>query len=304
MSPPPLAATAAPADAPASLAAAPSLTGKRRGNPDLGLALRCGARTRAGCPCRAPAIHGKLRCRMHGGRSTGPRTAEGMARLRRGRVGNEAVRYVDRLPADLVGRLMQMPPELMPPPCPSGGLTPAEDRAVLRAEAEALAPWREAIAQAQPTGRAGRARSYAAAGGRSGAQAGVHAPVPPHRDPAGAEDAAGGALADGVTKAHTPDRVADADAGAEAASPTATASPTAPVPIAPMTAQARAHAPEHAADMGRGAATAPLAAHGGAMQRQAEAHAPEGSPAAGGTIPAAGTNRAARRRLKHLQKRS
>jgi hypothetical protein len=166
MLPPPFAATAAPADAPASLAPAPSLSGKRRGNPDLGLALRCGARTRGGCPCRAPAIHGKLRCPAgqargqapHGGRSTGPRTAEGMARLRaartvhgaysaetrarnrhdltalrRGRVGNEAVRYVDRLPADLVGRLMQMAPELMPPPWPSGGLTPAEDRAVLRA---------------------------------------------------------------------------------------------------------------------------------------------------------------------------
>jgi hypothetical protein len=127
--------------------------------------------------------------------------------------------------------------------------------------------------------------------------------VPPHRDPAGAEDAAAGALADGVTKAHAPERATDADAGAEAASPTATASPTAPVPTAPMTAQAGAHAPEHAADVGRGAATAPPAAHGGAVQRQAEAHAPEGSPAAGGAIPAAGTNRAERRRLKHLQRR-
>lgn len=28
---------------------------------------RCGARTRSGTACRAPAMHGKVRCRMHGG---------------------------------------------------------------------------------------------------------------------------------------------------------------------------------------------------------------------------------------------
>jgi len=28
---------------------------------------RCGARTRGGGPCRAPAVQGKTRCRMHGG---------------------------------------------------------------------------------------------------------------------------------------------------------------------------------------------------------------------------------------------
>jgi hypothetical protein len=28
---------------------------------------RCGARTRSGLPCRAPAVRGRLRCRMHGG---------------------------------------------------------------------------------------------------------------------------------------------------------------------------------------------------------------------------------------------
>ena len=28
---------------------------------------RCGARTRSGTPCRAPAVSGKARCRMHGG---------------------------------------------------------------------------------------------------------------------------------------------------------------------------------------------------------------------------------------------
>ena len=28
---------------------------------------RCGAKTRSGKPCRAPAVAGKKRCRMHGG---------------------------------------------------------------------------------------------------------------------------------------------------------------------------------------------------------------------------------------------
>lgn len=42
---------------------------------------RCGAKTRAGSPCKRPAIAGKGRCRLHGGRSTGPRSADGRARI-------------------------------------------------------------------------------------------------------------------------------------------------------------------------------------------------------------------------------
>lgn len=45
---------------------------------------RCGARTRTGTPCRSPAM-GNGRCRMHGGASTGPRTAEGVARVSKAR---------------------------------------------------------------------------------------------------------------------------------------------------------------------------------------------------------------------------
>jgi hypothetical protein len=42
---------------------------------------RCGARTRTGMACKGPAMpNGK--CRMHGGASTGPRTPEGLARIR------------------------------------------------------------------------------------------------------------------------------------------------------------------------------------------------------------------------------
>ena len=48
-------------------------------------APRCGSRTRAGSPCRAPAVRNRKRCRLHGGRSTGPRTAEGLERLRAAR---------------------------------------------------------------------------------------------------------------------------------------------------------------------------------------------------------------------------
>ena len=47
-------------------------------------ARRCGAKTRAGSPCKQPAMRNG-RCRMHGGASTGPRTAEGLERIRAAR---------------------------------------------------------------------------------------------------------------------------------------------------------------------------------------------------------------------------
>jgi hypothetical protein len=56
----------------------------KNGNPvgDLADARPCGAKTRASASCRGPAMKNG-RCRMHGGLSTGPRTAEGLARSRR-----------------------------------------------------------------------------------------------------------------------------------------------------------------------------------------------------------------------------
>ena len=42
---------------------------------------RCGAKTRKGTPCQAPAKQPVGRCRVHGGASTGPRTKDGLARL-------------------------------------------------------------------------------------------------------------------------------------------------------------------------------------------------------------------------------
>ena len=42
---------------------------------------RCNARTRRGTACQKPPMKGKKRCRLHGGLSTGPRTAEGKKRI-------------------------------------------------------------------------------------------------------------------------------------------------------------------------------------------------------------------------------
>ena len=54
--------------------------GNQQGNPMN--APRCGAKTRSGTPCKAPAM-ANGRCRMHGGKSTGPRTPEGLERSRK-----------------------------------------------------------------------------------------------------------------------------------------------------------------------------------------------------------------------------
>lgn len=65
---------------------------KRRGwlknnNPpgDFMKAPRCGAKTRKGTPCRAPAMKNG-RCRLHGGKSTGPKTTEGIERIRQAHI--------------------------------------------------------------------------------------------------------------------------------------------------------------------------------------------------------------------------
>ncbi len=64
----------------------------RNGNPsgDYLAAPRRGARTRAGCSCSQPAMKspggGRGRCRFHGGKSTGPRTAAGLQRARTARL--------------------------------------------------------------------------------------------------------------------------------------------------------------------------------------------------------------------------
>ena len=125
-------------------AAGPLRNGNPRGNPNL--APRCGARTRSGNPCRAPAM-ANGRCRMHGGRCTGPRTPEGMARMTaahtthgkyamvgapqraeqryirtlivRSRLTCAAKRLQAHLPPGMAARLALDPPELKAPMHPS-----------------------------------------------------------------------------------------------------------------------------------------------------------------------------------------
>jgi len=119
--------------------------GNPRGNPNS--APRCGARARTtGCPCRAPAMRNG-RCRMHGGKCTGPRTAEGMARMiaantthgrygaasaaertqqrhvrtvvRRSKLMCAATRLLPYLPAEMAARLEAYPADLRAPKHPS-----------------------------------------------------------------------------------------------------------------------------------------------------------------------------------------
>ena len=66
---------------------------------DLRTSVQCGAKTRTGEPCRAPAMRNKYgkytRCRKHGGASTGPKTTQGRekcskARIKHGRYSKQA----------------------------------------------------------------------------------------------------------------------------------------------------------------------------------------------------------------------
>jgi hypothetical protein len=49
---------------------------------DITKVKRCGARNRRGTACGSPAMRNG-HCRIHGGLSTGPKTAEGVERIRR-----------------------------------------------------------------------------------------------------------------------------------------------------------------------------------------------------------------------------
>ncbi len=72
------------------------------GNPNA--APRCGAQTRQGGVCRQPAMPNK-RCRLHGGKSTGPRTTEGLKRVRSARTSHGQYSADSRRLAGLVRML-------------------------------------------------------------------------------------------------------------------------------------------------------------------------------------------------------
>lgn len=63
---------------------------------DFTKAPRCGARTRRGTQCQCPAM-ANGRCRLHGGLSTGPKTAAGIERIRLARTkhGRNSMRAMD-----------------------------------------------------------------------------------------------------------------------------------------------------------------------------------------------------------------
>jgi len=52
---------------------------------------RCGAKTRAGGPCRCPAIRNRKRCRIHGGRSPGAPKGSGNGNFKDGESTAEAI---------------------------------------------------------------------------------------------------------------------------------------------------------------------------------------------------------------------
>jgi hypothetical protein len=295
----PSATTAAPAIPPPAQPAPPPPAPSRRGNPNLALVPRCGARTRAGCACRAPAIHGKLRCRMHGGRSTGPRTSEGRARiaaartihgkycaetrasnrhhvtfLRRSPVRMFAVIHRDRLPPDLAARMNRLAPELRWPPEPTRGITRAEDRAMLLAETAALAPWKQAMALDRQARREARAARAALSDANSPAQATPHAPERLEGTVARAATAPPAAFVPALQEAHAPIPATPAQPGRQPA-PASTRVDLAPQQ-APAGTGVRAAAEAHAPIRPDSARAAPRHPPGSsAAPGLAKPHAPE-----------------------------
>ena len=68
------------------------MTGHHKRNTGPMLASpRCGAKTRSGKPCRSPVVHGKRRCRMHGGAPGSGAPRGNKNALKHGRYTREAI---------------------------------------------------------------------------------------------------------------------------------------------------------------------------------------------------------------------
>ncbi len=149
-------------------------------------------------------------------------------------VRNSVMRCLDLLPPELSAPAVPMPPEPMPP-CQSERLISTEARTVMRAEAAALAPRRQAIAQAKLAVRTRRAASRATSG-RDGTCAEPHAP---ERAPT--------APCTGAPKPHAPIPPADPAAPAPTPAPDPRrGAPAVPARCVHETAPPEPHAPEPA----------------------------------------------------------
>jgi len=69
---------------------------------------RCEAKTRKGTPCQRPAKLPVGRCRLHGGASTGPRTAEGLKRLADSKTKHGRYTKIEREKANLALRYLSL----------------------------------------------------------------------------------------------------------------------------------------------------------------------------------------------------
>ena len=72
---------------------------------------RCGAKTRSGAPCQAPAVFGKKRCRMHGGSKGTGATKGNKNALKHGAYTDEA-RRKKKFINDLVKRARKLASEI------------------------------------------------------------------------------------------------------------------------------------------------------------------------------------------------
>lgn len=81
--------------------------------------LRCGAKTRAGAPCKMKVLYRSGRCKLHGGLSTGPKSEEGKAKSARNglfsRVAVEPHEEVDKVEVE-EPVVLEMPPFPLPSP--------------------------------------------------------------------------------------------------------------------------------------------------------------------------------------------
>ncbi len=83
----------------------------RKGLDAAATVARCGAKTRAGRPCRAPVVRGKGRCRMHGGAPGSGAPLGNKNRLVHGRYTREAIaerRFVRELLREARATLKQV----------------------------------------------------------------------------------------------------------------------------------------------------------------------------------------------------